>query len=88
MLLIGDFNAKSRNWSNNNATTTEGAPLNDLLTTFRMKQLIKESTHVLENTLCCIGFIFANQPAIVLESGAHSSLHLNVTIRKYIQSLI
>ena len=81
MLLIGDFNAKSRNWSNNDATTTEGAPLNDLLTTFRMKQLINKPTHILEITLCCTGFIFANQPAIVLESGAHSSLRLNVTIR-------
>ena len=68
MLLVGDFNARSRNWSNHDITTTEGARLNSLLTSFSMKQLITEPAHILENTSSCIDLIFTNQPNIVLDS--------------------
>ena len=40
VLLILDFNAKYRNWSNHKITTTEGAQLDSLLISFSMKQLI------------------------------------------------
>ena len=47
-----------------------------LLTSFSMKELIIEPTHILENVSSCIDLIFTNQPNIVLESEVHSSLHL------------
>ena len=47
-----------------------------LLTSFSMKELIIEPTHILENVSSCIDLIFTNQPNIDLESGDHSSLHL------------
>ena len=36
--------------------------LDSLLTSFSMKQLITEPTHILENTSSCIDLIFTNQP--------------------------
>ena len=62
VLLIGDINAKSRNWSNHDIT----------LTSFSMKQMITEPTRILENTSSCIDL---NQVNIILDSGVHSSLH-------------
>ena len=47
-----------------------------LLTSFSMKELIIEPTHILENVSSCIDLIFTNQPNIVLESEVRSSLHL------------
>ena len=75
VLLIGDFHVKSRNWSNHDITNAEGGQLDSLLTSFSMKQLITEPTHLLENTSNCIDLIFTYQPNIVLDSGVHSSLH-------------
>ena len=40
LLLIGDFNAKSSNWSSNDATTAEGAQLDYFTSLYGMKQVI------------------------------------------------
>ena len=40
--MIGDFNAKSCNWSINNTTTPEGAHLGSITSLYGMKQLISE----------------------------------------------
>ena len=37
--------------------------------------MIKELTHILENSSSCIERIFITQPNMVLESGVHHSLH-------------
>ena len=42
VLMIGDFNAKSCNWSINNTTTPEGAHLGSITSLYGMKQLISE----------------------------------------------
>ena len=46
ILMIGDFNAKSSNWSSNDTTTVEGAPLDYLTSLYGMKQVITEPTYV------------------------------------------
>ena len=73
--MIGDFNAKSSNWSSNNTTTAEGAQLDYLTSLYGMKQVITEPTHILENSSSCIDLIFSNQPNLIMDSGVHPTLH-------------
>ena len=75
VLLISDFNVKSRNWPNHDITAMEGAQLNSLLTPFRIKQWIMEPTYILENMSSCMDLIFTNQPNIILDSIVHSLLY-------------
>ena len=75
LLLIGDFNARSSNWSSNDTTTAEGAQLDYFTSLYGMKQVITEPTHILESSASCIDLIFTNQPNIVMDSGVHLSLH-------------
>ena len=46
--MIEDFHAKSHNWSYNDTTTAEGAQLDYLTSLYGLKQVITESTHILE----------------------------------------
>ena len=49
VLLTGDFNAKSKNWSSYYTEITEGTQFNSLLTSSGTKQLTTESKTILEN---------------------------------------
>ena len=73
--MIGDFNAKSSNWSSNDPTTADGAQLNYLTSLYGMKQVITEPTHTLENSSSCTDLIFSNQPNLIMDSGVHPTLH-------------
>ena len=75
ILITGDFNAKSSNWSSNDTTTAEGAQLDYLTSLYGIKQVITKPTHVLESSARCIDLIFTTQPKIVMDFGVHSSLH-------------
>ena len=75
MLLLGDFNAKSKTWFINDQSSNEGTQLESLTSLYGMKQLIAEPTHVLENSLSCIDLIFTNQPNLIMDAGVHPSLH-------------
>ena len=75
VLIIGDFNAKSSNWSSNDATIVEDAQLDYLTSLYGMKQVLTEATHIFESSASCIDLIFTNQPNIFMYSGVHSSLH-------------
>ena len=75
ILMIGDFNAKSSNWSSNDTTTAEGAQLYYLTSLYGMKQVIIEPTHILENSSSCIHLIFSNQPNLIMDSEVHPTLH-------------
>ena len=57
LLLIGDFNDKSSNWSSNDTTTAEGAQLDYFTSLHGMKQVITEPTHILQNCASCIDLI-------------------------------
>ena len=48
ILMIGDFNAQSSNWSSNDTKSAEGTQLDYLTSLYGMKQVITESTHILE----------------------------------------
>ena len=75
--VIGDFNAKSNKWSEGDRSTIEGSKIDFLTSQFGLSQIIKEPTHILENSYSCIDLIFTTQPNMALESGVQHSLHQN-----------
>ena len=44
---------------------------------YGLHQLIREPTHILDNTSSRIDLIFTSQPNLITESGVHPSLHPN-----------
>ena len=42
-----------------------------------MSQVIKEPTHILNNSKSCIDLIFISQPNMIMDSGVHPLLHSN-----------
>ena len=74
---IGDFNAKTTNWSKNDTTSCEGLKTEAITSQFGLQQLINEPTHLRGNSSSCIDLIFTSQPNLFMESGGHSSLHPN-----------
>ena len=77
VILLGDFNAKSKSWSINDTTTEEGTILENVTSLFGLNQLISDPTHILQHSSSCIDLIFVNQPNLVIDSGIHPSLHQN-----------
>ena len=84
MTTVGDFNAKSKNWYSQDKTSFEGNTIESITSQFGLFLLINEPpTHLLENSSSCIGLIFPLQPNLVVELGAHPSLHLNCHRQSY-----
>ena len=77
IVVSGNFNAKSKNWYKHDITSYEGAKIDTLNTQFGLQQIIKEPTHILAESFFCIDLIFTSHQILVMESGAHSSLHPN-----------
>ena len=75
-VMIGDFNAKSKDWCSNDITSFEDSELDFLTSQFGLLQIIKEPTHILNNSRSCIDLIFTSQPNMVIDS-VHASLHAN-----------
>ena len=75
--MIGDFNAKSKDWCSIDITSSEGSELDFLTSQFGLSQIIKEPTNILDNSKSCIDLIFTSQPNVVIDSGVHASLHAN-----------
>ena len=76
-IIIIDFNARSNNWCSSDNTTYEGKKDESLTSQCGFKQVISDPTHILESSSSCIDLIFTSQPNLVMNSGVHSSLHLN-----------
>ena len=75
MLLLGNFNAKSKSWFINGQSSSEGTQLESLTSLHGMKQLLAESAHVLENSSSCIDLIFTNQPNLIMDARVHPLLY-------------
>ena len=80
MILLGDFNAKSKSWSVNGTTTEEGTILQNLTSLYGMKQLISGPTHTLQHSPSYSDLIFFNQPNLVLDSCILPSLRQNCQV--------
>ena len=61
MVLIGDFNPKSKNWNKNNKCNFEGNIIENVTSQFGLQQVIKEPTHILDNSSSRIDLIFTSQ---------------------------
>ena len=77
MILLSDFNAKPKSWSVNDTTTEEGKILENLTSSYGMKQLISAPTHNLQHSPSCIDLTFVNQSNLVIDSGIRPSLNQN-----------
>ena len=73
--MIGDFNAKSKQWCKIDKTSFKGSQLQLLTSKFVLLQIITKPTHILENSRSCIDLLFTSQPNMVMDSGVHTSLH-------------
>ena len=76
-VMTGDFNAKSKDWCSIDMTSFEGSELDSLTSQFGLLQILKEPTHILDNSRSCIDLIFTSQPNMVIYSGVNASLHSN-----------
>ena len=63
-----------QNWWKNDLSTSEGTQVDSLTTSYGLSQIISDPTHILPNSSSCNDLIFTNQPNLVTESGAHTSL--------------
>ena len=77
LVVLGDFNAKLRQWYDEDSSTSEGILIENITSQFGLHQIINEPTHILENSSSCIDLIFTSQPNLSVESGTQSSLHPN-----------
>ena len=72
-VTLGDFNAKSSLWYNNDITTYEGSKIDGVTSQFGLQQIIKEPTNIIGDSSSCTDLIFTTQPNLVMESGVHSN---------------
>ena len=77
LVILGDFNARSKSWWSGDSTTIESPRLVSLVSTHGFHQLIFETTHILQNLLSYIDLIFTDQPSLVDDSHVHPTLHEN-----------
>ena len=75
MFFTGDFNGHSQLWWPGGNSTSEGTKIEELTNHLGLSQLISEPTNFEPNkNPSCIDLIFTDQPNLVIESGARSSL--------------
>ena len=77
IVLIGDLNAKSKNWYCHDKSSHEGNAIENVTAQFGFQQIINEPTHISNTSSSCIDLIFTSQPNLITDSGVHSSLHPN-----------
>ena len=76
-LILGDFKCRSNCWWEGDISTKEGIDLESVSSSHGLYQLITDPTDILPQSSSCIDLIFINQPNLVIDSDAHSSLHVN-----------
>ena len=54
VIALGDFNTTLSQWYKNDKTTTEGSKIANLTSQYRLKQILNQPTHVLNNSSSCI----------------------------------
>ena len=77
IILLGDFNAKSKGWWVHGIANKGGTQIESISSLYGFSQLISEPTHIRQNSSTCIGLIFTGQPNLVIDSRVKPSLHEN-----------
>ena len=88
MVVIGDFNAKSKHWCSQDSNNFKVITIENVTSQFGLSQIIKEATHILESSSSCIDLIFTTQPNSGLNLGFIHPFIQIVTIKLYLQNLI
>ena len=73
-MITGDFDCRNSNWYLGDPVTPQGTPVEALTSFYCWNQLIKTSTHLLQNSATRIDLVFTNQPHLVMEGCVSSSL--------------
>ena len=77
LLLLGNFNARSKSRWPEDITSQEGTDIESLTTKHGLQQLISDPTHLLPNLPSCIDLIFTDQPNLAVNrGGVFISLHM------------
>ena len=77
LVVIGDLNAKSKNWYPLDRTSYDCNIIETITSHFGLHQLIHNPTHILEKSSLCIDLISTSQSNMVVNSGVHFSLDAN-----------
>ena len=77
MVVVSDFNVKLNSWYANDSPNIEGSKFYILTSSYGFNKIIKEPTHIVNNSSSWIDLIFTSQSNLVTESGLTSSLHSN-----------
>ena len=75
--VFGDFNIESNNWYCSDKSFLEGDAVDTITKRYRLHQVIREPTYILDNISSCIDFVFTSQPNLITESDVLPSLHPN-----------
>ena len=75
IVITGYFNARCNRWWVNNSNNTEGVSIDNLTSSYGLKQLIAEPTHILLTSSSCIDLLFTNQSNMVVNSSVFPSIH-------------
>ena len=54
VVTLGDFNARSKSWWNEDITSNEGSQIDSITTTYGLEQLISDPTHILQTLLLAL----------------------------------
>lgn len=76
-LVLTNFNVKSNGYYKNDITTFEFSKFGTATSLFDLCQIKNETTHVLNNTPCCIDLIFTFQVNLEMPFGVVPSIHPN-----------
>ena len=77
VVVIRNFNIKSSNWYYHGKSRSEGNTVDTITKQYGLHQMIKEPTHILDNSSTCIDLIFTSRSNLIIESGVYPSLHPN-----------
>ena len=73
-MMIGDFNAKSKQWCEIDKNSFTGYQLQLLTSKFDLSLNITQPNHILEVSSSCMDLLFTSQSNMVMDSGVHASL--------------
>ena len=68
IVLIGDLNAKSKNWYSHDKISHKRNEIENVTAQFGLQQIIKEPIHISNTSSSCIDLIFKSQPNLITGS--------------------
>ena len=75
--VLGNINSKPLNWCSSDKTNFEGTEYDTVTSKIGLHQIIKNPTHILNNSSSSIDLTFILQSNLVMESAVHASSHVN-----------